>query len=84
VPAVPTKVTLNKTKATLKVGKKLTLKATLTPANAKTSFTWISSNKKVATVTSKGVVKAIKPGKVKITVKTSNGKKATITITVKK
>lgn len=35
-------------------------------------------------VSSKGVVKALKPGKVKITVKTANGKKATVTITVKK
>ena len=84
VPAAPTKVTLNKKKATLKVGKKLTLKATLTPTKAKTALTWTSSNKKVATVSKKGVVKAIKPGKAKITVKTANGKKATVTITVKK
>lgn len=84
VPTAPTKVTLNKKEATLKVGKKLTLKAKLTPAKAKTTLTWSSSNKKVATVNSKGVVKAVKPGKAKITVKTANGKKATVTITVTK
>ena len=77
-------MTLNVEEATLKVGKKLTLKAALTPTKAKTSYTWTSSNKKVATVSGKGVVKAIKPGKAKITVRTANGKKATVTITVKK
>lgn len=84
VPVAPTKVVLNKKKATMKVGKKLQLKASLTPTKAKTAFTWTSSNKKVATVSSKGVVKALKPGKTKITVKTANGKKATIIITVTK
>ena len=47
-----------------------------------TSFTWKSSNKAVATVSKKGVVKAKKPGTVKITVTTENGKKATIKITI--
>ena len=69
---------------TLKVGKKLTLHAIISPSKVKTKLTWTSSDKKVATVSSKGVVKAIKPGKAKITVKTANGKKATVTITVKK
>jgi len=78
----PTKVTLNKTKATLVVGAKLTLKAKLTPAKAKTALTWSSSNRKVAVVTKKGVVKALKKGKATITVKTADGKKATCKITV--
>lgn len=84
-PKAPTaiKITQGK-KKTMKVGKKLTLKVKLTPSKAKTKLTWKSSNKKVATVSSKGVVKAKKPGKAKITVTTANGKKATITITVKK
>ena len=84
-PKAPTaiKITQGKKKTT-KVGKKLTLKVKLTPSKAKTKLTWKSSNKKVATVSSKGVVKAKKPGKAKITVTTANGKKATITITVKK
>ena len=77
------KITQGK-KKTMKVGKKLTLKVKLTPSKAKTKLTWKSSNKKVATVSSKGVVKAKKPGKAKITVTTANNKKATITITVKK
>jgi len=78
----PASVKLNKTKASLKVGKKLTLKATVKPAGVKTTLTWSSSNKKVATVTKKGVVKAIKPGKATITVRTDNGKKASCKVTV--
>ena len=54
-----TKVKLNKTKSTMTVGKKQTLKATVTPKKASSrAVVWKSSNKKVATVTSKGVVKA--------------------------
>ena len=84
VPAAPTGVTLSKAKVTMKVGGKLTLKPKLKGAGAKTTFTWTSSNNKVATVSNKGVVKAVSPGKAKITVKTANGRKATVTITVKK
>ena len=83
VPAAPTDVTLNETKATLAVGKKLTLKAKLKGAGAKTTLTWKSSNRKVATVSKKGVVKALKKGTTVITVRTANGKKATCRITVK-
>ena len=68
---------------TLKVGKKLTLHATVSPAKVKTKLTWTSSDTKVATVSGKGVVTAKKAGTAKITVKTANGKSATITITVK-
>ena len=78
----PTKVTLNKTSATLVVGKTLTLKATLTPAKATTKLTWSSSDTKVATVDKNGKVKAVKKGTATITVKTSNNKKATCKITV--
>ena len=82
VPNPPSKVTLNKKKATLVVGAKLTLTAKLKPTGAKTTLTWTSSNKKVAKVTSKGVVKALKKGTATITVRTSNGLKATCKITV--
>jgi uncharacterized protein YjdB len=67
----------------VKAGKKITLKTKLTPAKAKTTLTWSSSNKKIATVTQKGVVKGIRKGTVTITVKTANGKKATVKVTVK-
>jgi hypothetical protein len=56
------KVKISKTKATITAGKTLTLKVSGTKAKVK----WSSSNKKVATVTSKGKVKGIKAGKATI------------------
>ena len=82
-----TKVKLNKTKANLYIGKSLTLKTTLSPKKpSNKGIIWKSSNTKVATVTSKGVVKAKKAGTVTITAtaKDGSGKKATCKITVKK
>ena len=58
--------------------------AKLAPAKAETRLTWKSSKPKIASVTASGLVKALAPGKAKITVKTSNGRKSTIVITVKK
>lgn len=78
-PAPPTKplaekITLNKNKAKLNVGDKLTLKATISPAEAEMpELTWTSSNKKVATVKD-GVITAVGEGKAKITVKSKDGK----------
>ena len=79
-----TKVKLNKTKSTMTIGKKQTLKATVTPKKASSkAVVWKSSNKKVATVTSKGVVKGIKKGTVKITATSKADKKVKKTITIK-
>ena len=87
VKIVPRKITLKvKKKITLKKGKKKTIKYTVYPANAvnkKVKFK--SSNKKVATVSSKGVIKAKKKGKATITIRTVEGNvKAKIKVTVKK
>lgn len=60
-------------KQTLKKGKKVTLKVAKTPFTAQDAVKWTSSNKKVATVTSKGVVKGLKKGTATITAK--SGKK---------
>ena len=58
------------------------MKATVKPSKAaKVKFT--TSNKKIATVTAKGVVKAKKAGKVTITAK-AGSKKAVCKVTVKK
>lgn len=80
-----TGVKLNAKKVTRTVGKTKQLKATVRPSNATNKgVTWTSSNKKVATVTSKGKVRAKSPGKATITVKTKDGKyKAKAVITVK-
>ena len=56
----------------------------ITPAKAsKAKLGWKTSNKKIAKVTKKGVIKALKKGKCKITVKTSDGKKKVIIVKVK-
>lgn len=82
VPAVA-KVTLSKTSATINKGKTLTLKATVTPADAENkAVTWSSSNTKVATVNSSGKITAKGVGTATITAKTKNGKTATCKITV--
>ena len=77
-------VSLNVKKKTLAVDESYTLKATIKPSSMSDSkLTWSSSNKKVATVSSKGIVTAKKAGTTTITAKSSNGKKATCKITVK-
>lgn len=78
-----TGIKLNKTSATLKKGKTLKLKATITPGNSTDKVTFKSSKKSVATVNSKGVVTAKKKGKATITAKTTSGKTAKCKITVK-
>lgn len=78
-------VALDKKVATVNVGKKVTVKATVTPANADNkTLAWTSSNTKIATV-SNGVVKGVKAGRVIITAKTTDGSNisATCTVTVK-
>lgn len=67
----------------LNIGKTLTLKAVKKPANSTDKLTWKSSNKKIATVSQKGKVKAVGKGVATITVTTASGKKAKIKITVK-
>jgi hypothetical protein len=72
-------LTVSKTALSVKKGNTVTIKSTAIPST-KTTFT--SSNKKVATVTSKGVVKGVKKGKATITVK-ANGKTVEVKVTVK-
>lgn len=79
-----TGVKLNNTSLTVGKGMTGTLKATVSPSNATNKkVTWSSSNTKVATVSSAGVVKGIKPGTATITAKTASGAKtATCKVTV--
>ncbi len=71
-----TAVKLNKTSATLTKGKTVRLAATITPSTASNkTVSWTSSNTKVATVSSTGLVKALGKGSCTITVKTKDGAK---------
>ena len=72
----PTTIKLNATQKELYVGQKYTLKVkTVKPAKASKAVTWKSSNKKVATVNSKGKVTAKKAGTAKITATSKANKK---------
>ena len=72
------KIRLNKKKVTIKVGGKVTLKL----KNAKKKVIWKSSQKKVASVSAKGIVRGKSAGTAKITAK-SNKKSYTCTVIVK-
>ena len=81
------KLTVKAGKRNLKKGKKLKLKVKAKPGKklASTQYCWKSSNKKIAAVSAKGVVKAKKKGTVKITVYATDGsgKKKNVKIKVK-
>ena len=81
------KLTVKAGKHNLKKGKKLKLKVKAKPGKklASTQYCWKSSNKKIAAVSAKGVVKAKKKGTVKITVYATDGsgKKKSVKIKVK-
>ena len=79
-----TKITTTTKSLTLAKGatyKKLAFSIAVTPVTSKEKVTYSSSNKKVATVSSKGVIKAKKAGTAKITVK-SGKKKVVVTVKV--
>ena len=77
-----TKISGLKTKLTIKKGKSVTLKPVVSPITSQEKVTYRSSNKKIATVSSKGVVKGRRKGTVTITVKSGKVTKK-IKITVK-
>lgn len=72
-----------KSKVTLAKGKKMTLKPVLMPVTSKEKIRYASSDKKVASVSSKGVITARRAGKATITVSSGN-KKYRIKVTVPK
>lgn len=85
VKAAPKKIKkVSPSKIKLKVKKTKKIKVTLPKNTASYKISFKSSNKKIVKVDSKGKVKALKKGRAKITIKTFNGKKKTIKVTVKK
>ena len=83
-PQAVTKVTLDKTTATIKVGSTAQLTATISPSKAANkNVTWSSSDTAVATVSDTGLVTAVAPGTATVTVTTADGgKTATCAVTV--
>jgi len=80
VKSVKAKVTSLK----LKVKGKKAVDVTVRPAEASgAKLTWTSNKPKIAKVTSKGVIKALAPGKAIIKVKAATGKGAKINVTVR-
>ena len=68
----------------IEVGENKVITATITPDNATNkNITWKSSDESIATVSSYGIIRAIKPGVVTITATSSNGKTSTVEINVK-
>lgn len=83
VKSVPPKsVEISPKSISLEEGESTQLTAILTPAEAKDNLTWQSDNTSIATVTSGGVVKAIKQGSVNIKVSTTNGLSAICKVNV--
>ena len=81
-----TKLSYNKKTQKAEVYKNKTIKfaVTVAPSNANNKgLTYSSSNKKVATVNSKGVIKGIKAGTVTITAKADDSNKKVVKIKVK-
>lgn len=76
-------ISLNKSSATVEIGDTVTLIATVNPNNAANkAVIWNSSNSNVASVDNSGKVTAKSAGIATVTVKTSNGKTASCTVTV--
>ena len=77
-----TKITLDKTTATVNVGSFVNLNPFLTPSDSTDKLTWTSSDEGIATVTTAGQVKGIAVGTATVTVKTTSGKTASCTVSV--
>lgn len=82
VKAKSIKVTNASSFKTLKVGSSATIYTKVTPSKAKPKITFKSSKPSVVAVSKKGKVTAKGAGKAVITIKTNNGKKCSVTITV--
>lgn len=77
-------IALNKTSASVTVGKSITLKPTVTGVKNYT-LQWSTSDKTIATVTKSGKVTGVKAGSITVTVKIKDTKyKASCKVTVKK
>ena len=78
-----TALKLKKTYVELKPGKKATVSASVTPSGAKNrKIVWSSSDPSVATVTQKGVIRAVSVGRAVISATASSGITKTVSVNV--
>ena len=78
-----TKIRINEEIEKIEVGKSESLTVTIIPSNATNKkITWKSNNEEIATVSATGKVTAKKPGIVKITATSSNGKTSVTEINI--
>lgn len=82
VKKAPKTIVLRAGKTTLKKGKTMQLKTSLTKGSASYQLQYRCSNKKIATVNARGKVTAKKRGTVRITVSTYNHRKSSVKIRV--
>ncbi|MDO4356575.1 MAG: Ig-like domain-containing protein, partial [Clostridia bacterium] len=79
----PKKVVIDqKSTVVVNIGTPVQLTVHFEPSNGAASLTWSSSSKKKAIVDGNGLVTGVAEGTATITVKTSNGKKATVKVKV--
>lgn len=80
----PRTITLTPTKKSVKVGRTVRIRVSkVKPYKASKRVRWKSSNKRIATVSSKGLVKGLKAGTVKITATSRYNRKVKKTVTVR-
>lgn len=81
-------ITFDSTDITLKLGSEsedhMTLVPIVTPENPNETFTWTSSDDKIVSVSSSGIIRAKELGTAVITVKCSSGAVASVNVTVEK
>lgn len=78
-------ISLSKSTLELEVNNSVSMGVNYQPDNANTGksiSSWSSDTPSVATVTSAGIIRGVKIGKAKITARTTNGKVATVEVTV--
>ena len=82
-PTIARSVAINAEKTVhVNVGESVQLGASVDPASAAAGLTWRSSRPRYAAVDGSGLVTGVAKGKAKITVMTSNRKRATVTVVV--
>ena len=82
VPA-PSWIELSRSSVTLKKGASYKVRPYVHPSDVYVKYTYASTDKKIASVDSKGKIVAKRAGKATIVVKTQNGKRATLKVIVK-